>query len=74
MSTVVTFKQEDSDEGGVPTGPVFVIRAEGEAAELAALAGAPFDYRPEQATNLGWKTIREAAVVANEHGVALSHW
>lgn len=29
--TVVTFRQEDSDEDGVPIGPVVVIRAEGAA-------------------------------------------
>jgi hypothetical protein len=71
---IVTFKDEDCDGDGVPIGPVVVIRAEGAEAEAAAAAGIPFAYRPEQATDLGWRTMRGAAAVAAEHGVGLTEW
>jgi hypothetical protein len=72
--TVVTFKDEGCDGGGVPIGPVVVIRAEGEDAEAAAAAGVPFRYQPEQAEDLGWKSYREAVAIAEEHGVPLTEW
>lgn len=72
--TVVTFKDEGCDGGGVPIGPVVVIRAEGEDAEAAAAAGVPFFYQPERAGNLGWKSYREAVAIAGEQGVPLTEW
>jgi hypothetical protein len=72
--TVVTFKDEGSDDDGVPVGPVVVVRADGEEAEAAAAAGVPFRFQPEQAEALGWKSYREAVVIAGEHGVPLTEW
>jgi hypothetical protein len=72
MSTIVAFKDEDFDDNCGPMGPVVVIRAEGETAEAAAAAGVPFAYEPHQASDLGWKTRREALAIAAEHGVKLT--
>jgi hypothetical protein len=77
MSTiVVTFKGEDYDEDCGPIGPVVVLRREFEHPDAAAAreAGVPFAYEPHEATGLGWKTRREAAAIAADHGVSLTEW
>jgi hypothetical protein len=73
---VVTFKDEDYDDDCGPIGPVVVIRRDLESPEAAAAreAGFPFDYDPGEATDLGWKTRREAAAIAADHGVGLTEW
>jgi hypothetical protein len=71
---VVTFKEEDYDEDVGPFGPVVVIRPVAETQDAAAAreAGIPFPYKPGEATNLGWKTRREAAAIAADQGVDLT--
>jgi hypothetical protein len=67
MSTVVvTFKDQDCDDDRGPFGPVVVIRRDSESPEAAAAreAGVPFLYEPGEATDLGWRTRREAAAIA----------
>jgi hypothetical protein len=73
---IVTFKDEDyGDERGA-FGPVLVIRRDCESPEAAAAheAGVPFLYEPGEASDLGWKTRREAAAIAAAHGVRLTEW
>lgn len=72
---VITFKDEGCDDDG-PFGLVVVIRRESESPEEATAreAGVPFPCEPHEATDLGWKTRREAAAIAADHGVTLRDW
>ncbi len=73
---VVTFKDEDCTAEHAPIGPVLLIRRESESpAEAAAReAGLPFAHEAQEATDLGWKTRREALAIAANHGVTLTDW
>jgi hypothetical protein len=73
---VVTFKDEDCAAEHDQIGPVLLIRRACESPDEAAAreAGLPFAHEPHEATDLGWKTRREALAIAANHGVTLTDW
>ncbi len=74
---VVTFKEEDRDDRAGPVGPWWSYggrESESHDESAARQAGVPFAYKPGEATDLGWKTRREAVAIAADHGVALTDW